>query len=112
MALIDKKITDTERNNVYVKSTTGNTLTGTVEENKNVFDKYPEFIRVRFNELIDILTSLGIDSAVISPNTKYIRLNEDKVIETSTDGVTWEATGSSGHIIVDENGNQMTQRSR
>ena len=112
MALIDKKITDAERNNVYVKSTTGNTLTGTVEENKNVFDKYPEFIRVRFNELIDLLTSLGIDSAVISPNTKHIRLNEDKVIETSTDGVTWEATGSSGHIIVDESGNQMTQRSR
>ena len=53
MALKDKKITDAERNNVYVKSTTGNTLTGTVEENNNVFDKYPEEIRDRFNDLID-----------------------------------------------------------
>ena len=41
MALIDKKITDTERSQVYVKSTEGNRLVGTVEENKNVFDKYP-----------------------------------------------------------------------
>ena len=112
MALIDKKITDTERSQVYVKSTEGNRLVGTVEENKNVFDKYPELIRTKLNELIDLLSELGLDNAVISNDIGQIRLNSDRVIETSADGVTWEATGSSGHIIVDENGNQMTQRSR
>ena len=43
---------------------------------------------------------------------KYIRRNDDKVLETSTDGKSWEATGSSGHVIVDAAGNVMPQRSR
>ena len=43
---------------------------------------------------------------------KYIRRNNDKVLETSTDGNIWEATGSSGHVIVDAAGSVMPQRSR
>ena len=53
MAITDKKITDTERNQSYVKSTSGNRLSGTVEENKNVFDRFPELIRTKFNALVD-----------------------------------------------------------
>ena len=49
---------------------------------------------------------------LIADGIKYIRLNDDKVLETSTDGVTWEATGSSGHIIIKPDGTVAPQRSR
>lgn len=54
-----------------------------------------------------------IDSAVENDGTMpFVRLNADRVIETSTDGVEFEATGSSGHIIEDKDGVIMPQRSR
>jgi len=53
-----------------------------------------------------------LDEAVLSDNIPYVRLNDDKVIETSTDGVTWEATGSAGHLVVKSDGTVMAQRSR
>lgn len=54
-----------------------------------------------------------IDSAVENDGTMpFVRLNADRVIETSTDGVSFEATGSSGHIIEDKDGVIMPQRSR
>lgn len=55
-----------------------------------------------------------LDAAVKykSNDIKYIRVNNDKVIETSTDGAIWQATGSSGHLILDKNGTAKPQRSR
>ena len=53
-----------------------------------------------------------LDKAVLSEDISYIRLNNDKVIETSTDGVTWEATGPVGHLIVKSDGTLMAQRKR
>ena len=54
-----------------------------------------------------------IDSAVENDGTMpFVRLNADRVIETSTDGLNYEATGSSGHIIEDRDGVIMPQRSR
>lgn len=47
-----------------------------------------------------------------SNDIKFIRVNSDKVIETSTDGLIWQATGSSGHVILDKSGNILPQRSR
>lgn len=49
---------------------------------------------------------------ILTGNVKYIRLNSDKVLETSNDGETWEATGSSGHVIVKPDGTIAPQRSR
>ena len=43
---------------------------------------------------------------------KYVRLNSDRVIETSSDGITWQASGSSGHIIIDGSGTELPQRGR
>ena len=43
---------------------------------------------------------------------KYIRLNADRVLETSQDGVTWQASGSAGHIIMDPAGETLPQRGR
>lgn len=53
-----------------------------------------------------------LEKRLISGNVKYIRLNGDKVLETSEDGVVWEATGSSGHVIVKPDGTIAPQRSR
>lgn len=45
-------------------------------------------------------------------NFKGIRVNADDVIEITTDGTTWQATGSSGHLIYNANGVKMPQRAR
>lgn len=52
-----EKIKDSEINALNVKSTQGTRLTGTVAENKNVFDKFPELIAGKINVLIDSLQS-------------------------------------------------------
>ena len=55
---------------------------------------------------LDARVRFGNDSA------KYLRVNSDKVLETSADGTAWEATGSSGHVILDKDGAQLAQRAR
>ena len=64
-------------------------------------------IKSGINAIIDFLESLTSNEAI-----KGIRLNSDRVIEITTDGATWQATGSSGHIIEDKNGTEYPQRSR
>ena len=61
---------------------------------------------VMLQALIDTLVRFSTGDA------KYIRINSDNQLETSADGETWEATGSSGHVIVDKDGNALAQRSR
>ncbi len=53
-----------------------------------------------------------LDGKPDSSNIKAIRLNADNAIETSADGVVFTQTASSGHIIQDQYGNAMPQRSR
>lgn len=55
--------------------------------------------------------SIELNKRVISNDVKYIRLNADNVIETSTDGVNWQSTGSSGHVVYDST-QSYPQRSR
>lgn len=68
------------------------------------------------NTLIPALEAAGVETTVQLPENdagfKYLRLNADRVLETSTDGITWQATGSSGHIIVNASGTTLPQRSR
>lgn len=124
MALIDKKITDNQIANNGVISAPDR-LTGTANENKAVFDKLVKnIVSQAVNGIIDVLTSSSgsseigtkfgktLNDAVLSDNISVIRLNNDKVIETSTDGVNYESTGSSGHLIMDQNGEELPQRSR
>lgn len=91
-------------------------LNGTAAQNKAVFDRLVrDLIAVYYNSLVDQLTALGVETTVQLPSgagMKYIRLNSDKVLETSADGKTWEATGSSGHVIVAPDGTVLPQRSR
>ncbi|NCB05260.1 MAG: hypothetical protein EOM69_07025, partial [Clostridia bacterium] len=47
-----------------------------------------------------------------SDGAKYIRINADMQLETSADGIQYQATGSSGHIVLSSDGTQLPQRSR
>ena len=89
----------------------------TSAELKNKFDEGGKAIQAYMNEtLIPALENLGVETAVLLPENsagfKYIRLNSDKVLEVSTDGNTWQATGSSGHLIIGPDGQALPQRSR
>ncbi len=89
----------------------------TSAELKNKFDEGGKALQTYMNEtLIPALENLGVETAVLLPENeagfKYIRLNADKVLEVSTDGNTWQATGSSGHLIIGPDGQALPQRSR
>lgn len=89
----------------------------TSAELKNKFDEGGKALQTYMNEtLLPTLENLGVETAVLLPQNeagfKYIRLNEDKVLEVSTDGKTWQATGSSGHLIIGPDGQTLPQRSR
>ena len=89
----------------------------TADELKAKFDEAGEAIKEYLNDvLLAQLEAAGVEQAVLMPDSaggfKYIRLNGDKVLEVSADGSTWQATGSSGHLIYDKNGVQLPQRSR
>lgn len=89
----------------------------TSAELKNKFDEGGKAIQSYMNEtLIPALENLGVETAVLLPQNeagfKYIRLNADKVLEVSTDGNVWQATGSSGHLIIGPDGQALPQRSR
>lgn len=90
-----------------------NPLGLSVAEAQRAFDELVlDVVIPKHNEVVEGLNELNIDTRIPSSNIKGLRLNDDKVIEASTDGVTYEATGSSGHIVVDSGGNTMPQRSR
>ena len=88
----------------------------TSAELKAKFDEGGMSIKEYINTvLLPALEALGVESTVLLPTSagfKYIRLNADKVLETSEDGEVWQATGSSGHLILDKDGNTLPQRSR
>ena len=89
----------------------------TSAELKNKFDEGGKALQTYMNgTLIPALENLGVETAVLLPQNeagfKYIRLNADKVLEVSTDGNVWQATGSSGHLIIGPDGQALPQRSR
>lgn len=89
----------------------------TSAELKNKFDEGGKALQTYMNEtLIPALENLGVETAVLLPQNeagfKYIRLNADKVLEVSPDGKVWQATGSSGHLIIGPDGQTLPQRSR
>ena len=114
MGLSDFKITDADITSKGVQASPDQ-LSGTAEDNKKVFDRLTSGpVRDGHNKLIDALVALGVEQLIQygSEDIKYIRLNADEHIEVSSDGVTWQATASSGHLIYDAAGRQMPQRSR
>lgn len=81
---------------------------------KAKFDEGGEALKQYINNvLLPLLETLGVESITRSGNgVSYLRLNDDNVLEVSTDGINFEATGSSGHLILDANNNILPQRSR
>lgn len=107
MSLTDKKI-NTYSNPVANLPDVPSAAGFTAAQLKAAFDANATGeIKSGINAIIDFLESLTSNEAI-----KGIRLNSDRVIEITTDGATWQATGSSGHIIEDKNGTEYPQRSR
>ena len=102
MALVDKKVLESERNQVYVKSTQGTRLTGTVEQNKDVFDKFPQLIMQKYNELIDLLTSLQLDNIVTDLSNRYTKTETDELVEAETEDLVAnvEINTTTGEITI------------
>ena len=88
----------------------------TPAELKEKFDEGGEALQTYLNTvLLPELEAAGVPAIVRSGDMtalKYLRLNGDRVLETSADGRTWEATGSSGHLILGGDGAALPQRSR
>ena len=88
-----------------------NPLGLSVSEAQRVFDELStDVIIPAVNRLVDDLTVRG--EPVQAADVKAIRLSPDGVIEITLDGETWTATGSSGHLILDRDGNLLPQRGR
>lgn len=108
--LVDKKILESERNQVYVKSNEGVRLNGSVEENKNVFDKFPQLIMNKYNELVDLLTALGLDSIVTDISSRYTKTETDTKISTETNDLieTIQFTKADGKFKITTKGGTVT----
>ena len=110
-----KRITEEELNAQGVIAAP-DILNGTPAQNKAIFDRLiRNVVAEAFNSLAEELEGLGVEQIVRLGDEAgfvYVRLNADKVLETSEDGVIWQATGSSGHLILDGNGLVLPQRSR
>ena len=110
MALTDNKILTSERNLLYVKSNPGSRLTGTVEENKDAFDKFPQLIMDKYNALVDLLTALGLDSIVTDLESRYTKTETDTKISTETNDLVEkiEFTSSDGKFKITTKGGTVT----
>lgn len=84
--------------------TKNNPLGLSVSEAQRAFDELClDVVIPKFNALSKELDGIEL---------RGIRINSDSVIEITLDGENWQATGSSGHIILDKDGNVLPQRSR
>lgn len=63
MPITDYKVTDAERNVVYVQAQ-ADTLSGTAAQNKAVFDAYPELVRDNLDGLCDFLANMSFTHTV------------------------------------------------
>lgn len=110
MALSDAKILESERNAVYVKSNAGSRLLGTIEENKNAFDKFPQLNMDKHNSLIDLLTGLGLDSIATDLSDRYTKTEANtKISEETNDLVeTIEYTKDDGKFKITTKGGSVT----
>ena len=130
MALRDRKIGSEQiaQNGIVAAP---DRLVGSASENKKVFDRLVrEIVAGCLNGVVDDLAGEGgagelgtaagktvqleLDETVRfgSQDVRFLRVNADRVLETSADGATWQATGSSGHVVLDKNGAALPQRSR
>ena len=87
------KITQSEIDANNVKSVVGNTLTGTVTENKNVFDKLVEFLCGKFNTFVDY-----VEANMLTSNTVGDLIDLDTTYKENTVGAINEVLGDVGDV--------------
>ena len=86
---------------------------GRAEWLKKMFDARTDGeVKEKHNGLVEDLIALDLEARVKSGDVKAIRVNEDNQLEVSKDGTHFEATGSSGHLIVGPGGELLPQRGR
>ena len=111
MAISEAKILESERNAVYVKSNQGSRLTGTVEQNKNAFDKFPQLNMDKHNSLVEILSALKLDNIVDDLSDRYTKeLTEKRLSEETNsliESITFDSTDGSFKITT-KDGNVKT----
>lgn len=93
------QITKKDISNCHVQSVSGNRLTGTADENKKVFDNFPQFLAEKINSIIselagtsgatNINTTNGtlqdvLDSYLASINDRYTKAAADAKITSET----------------------------
>lgn len=102
MALINTKILEMERNAVYVKSVSSERLSGTVQQNKDVFDKFPQLIMDKYNALVDLLISIGLDNLETDLDDRYTKTETDNAIVEATNDLVESITinANTGVITV------------
>lgn len=72
-----------------------------------------KLIAPKINKIVDGLNKLDIEKRTFNGGgCTYIRVSGDLVLEISDDGEHWQATSSSGHLILNENGLALPQRNR
>lgn len=109
MSLKDYKIT---QNDIETKGVVAapDVMSGDPQANKRIFDRLiREAAAEKFNDLVDELVSSGVEVILKrgDDSIQYIRLNDDNVLEVSTDGKEYFSTVGSGHIIVDKYGKDV-----
>ena len=73
MAIADIKIDQSDISGVAVSSTVvGDRLSGTVLQNKQVFDAFPQMIAEHFNSLCDYVAQAEADAAGLNYSTTEI----------------------------------------
>lgn len=111
MALSDVKTLTSERNAAYVKSNQGQRLNGTVEQNKDAFDKFPQLNMDKHNELVDLLIALGLDSISTDISSRYTKEETNtKISEETTDLIkTISYTKGDGKFKITTKGGVVTE---
>ena len=87
------KITQAEIDANNVKSVVGNTLTGTVTQNKNVFDKLIEFLCGKFNTFVDYVEANMLTSSIVGN-----LIDLDTTYKENTVGAINEVLGDVGDV--------------
>ena len=107
------KITDADLQGKGVLGQPNNPGLSSLEMQRSIEEIPRDVIIPKFNALVDELNDADIEHTVKSADVTNIRLNEDNQIEVSVDGGgNYAATASSGHVILNESGVIMPQRSR
>ena len=111
MALSDVKTLTSERNAAYVKSNQGRRLNGTVEQNKDAFDKFPQLNMDKHNELVDLLIALGLDNITTDISSRYTKEETNtRISEETTDLIeTISYTKGDGKFTIITKGGVVTE---